>query len=459
MQNNHTYLSLIGKIVAMGVMSFCGVVSETAMNVTFPTLMREFSITTDTVQWVTTGYLLILSLVITLSSYLKRNFTQRTLFFTAIGSFITATALCSWSPCFGVLIGGRMLQGIGTGIALPLMFNIVMEESPREKLGLFMGIATLITAMAPAVGPVFGGFVVEYLGWRDIFLILLIPLVLSLLIGARLFHPSKIGARSHFHVLDYLLIIIGYSAFIIAMVNASHAGWLSVTVITLLILAIAAMLLFDRRSRREPSPLLRFEIFRHSSFVCCLSAILVIQFATLAIGYAIPNYSQLVNHTGAFVAGCLLVPGCILGAVLAVVGGTIYDKLGPRIPIITGMSCLLLSMILFAIYGRQLTTMQFYLFYIVYTLGQGLSVGNMLTYSLSTLPKDLAPDGNALINSLQQLSGAAGTAVAATFVASAQAALPSDIATATAQGTCYTFFLLVMMIFLALVAATHAVKS
>lgn len=136
---NRDYIRLLGKIFATGIMSFCGVVSETSMNVTFPALMTEFGIDTSLVQWVTTGYLLVLSLVITLSSYLKRNFTQRTLFLTSIFCFIVATILCAWSANFAILIGGRALQGIGTGIALPLMFNIVMEESPKERLGMFMG--------------------------------------------------------------------------------------------------------------------------------------------------------------------------------------------------------------------------------------------------------------------------------------------------------------------------------
>ena len=150
--------------------------------------------------------------------------------------------------------------------------------------------------------------------------------------------------------------------------------------------------------------------------------------------------------------------GCILGAVLAVVGGTIYDKLGPKTPILTGFVCLSLSMILFSCFGHHLSTLQFYLFYILYTLGQGLCMGNMLTYCLSTLPRDLAPDGNALINSLQQLSGAAGTAVAASFVASAQAVYTNSLAFGTAKGSTDAFILLAVLLLLALTAAYRMFK-
>lgn len=445
-------MRLVGKIFATGIMSFCGVVSETAMNVTFPTLMNEFGIGSDTVQWVTTGYLLVLSLVITLSSYLKRNFTTRGLFLTAMGCFIVATALCFWSPAFWVLIAGRMLQGVGSGIALPLMFNIILAEAPRPKLGLFMGVGSLITAMAPAVGPVLGGFVVDHFGWRYIFLVLLCLLVPSMVLGSWLIRGGKVERRSHFHLADYALIVIGYTAFIMATVSASTAGWLSLTVLALLAVAVASILLLARKSAHEPSPLLRFEVLAHRSFLLGLASILAVQFATLAVGYVIPNYSQLVNHTGAFLAGGLLVPGCMVGAVLAIVAGTIYDRLGAMRPILTGNALLLLSLLLFSWFGLRLTTPMFFMFYIVYTLGQGLCVGNTMTYSLSVLPGDLSADGNALINSLQQLAGAAGTAVAATIVASVQSGA-THLSAATAVGSSHVFILLAVLLALALCSA------
>lgn len=447
------YIRLVGKIFATGIMSFCGVVSETAMNVTFPTLMTEFSISTDTVQWVTTGYLLVLSLVITLSSYLERNFTSHHLFLAAIGCFMAATALCFWSPAFWVLILGRMLQGAGAGIALPLMFNIILAEAPRDKLGVFMGVGSLITAMAPAVGPVLGGFVVDYWGWRNIFLVLLVLLVPSLILGAWLIKGTQKKERTHFHLADYLMIVVSYSAFIFATVRASKTGWLSVEVTGLLCVSAAGIILYAHRSKRESSPLLRFQIFSHHGFVLGLGSILLVQFSTLAVGYVIPNYSQLVNHTGAFLAGSLLVPGCVAGAFLAIAAGVIYDKLGPMRPILTGNGLLLLSVVLFSVWGIRLTVPLFIGFYIIYTIGQGLAVGNTMTYSLSRLPANLSADGNALINSLQQLSGAAGTAVATTIVSSAQSCTGRSLATSTAIGSERVFILLAVLMALALTCA------
>lgn len=451
MQNTNN-AKLVGKIFATGVMSFCGVVSETAMNVTFPTLMKEFGIGTSTVQWITTGYLLVLALVITMSSYLKRNCSQRTLFLIAILSFISATLACFAAPSFAVLMTGRMVQGVGTGIALPLMYNIILGEAPKERIGTFMGIGMLVTAVAPAVGPVLGGFIVDMFGWRYIFLSLLPLLLLSLVVGCKLIKRSVPAERSSFHLFDYALIVVGYSTFILAMVQASSAGWLSATVVSLLVVAMVTLAWFVRQARKESHPLLRVEVLGHRNFMFALAAILVAQFTVLALGYAIPNYSQIVNHTKAFTAGGLLVPGCIVGAVISPLSGRLLDKVGARLPLVAGYGFMLLSLVLFSWFGDSLTTLMFYGFYVVYTIGQGLGCPTAITFGLSQLPKDLSADGNALVNSFQQLAGAMGTAVVSTIVASQQLSAPaSQFAGATAVGSQHAFFLLGLMMLVAFV--------
>ncbi|MSE21405.1 MFS transporter, partial [Lactobacillus parabuchneri] len=155
-------------IVATGLMAFCGVLIETAMNVTFPTLMKQFNVDTATIQWLTTGYLLVVSIIIPISGILKRRFTTMQLFITASTFFIVGLLICTITNQFDVLLVGRIIQGLGTGIALPLMFNIILEQAPFEKIGLLMGIGTLVTAIAPALGPSYGGLLIG-INWHLIF--------------------------------------------------------------------------------------------------------------------------------------------------------------------------------------------------------------------------------------------------------------------------------------------------
>ncbi|POD88878.1 putative MFS-type transporter EfpA [Lactiplantibacillus plantarum subsp. plantarum] len=163
-------LKLILAIIAVGLLSFCGVIVETAMNITFPKLMRTFAINTATVQWMTTAYLLIVATIVPISAFLKRRFKTKTLFVTANLLFIAGLVVDAVATNFPLLVIGRIIQGCGTGIALPLMFNIIIDWAPANQKGTLMGIGTLITAIAPALGPTFGGIIVNSMDWHWIFI-------------------------------------------------------------------------------------------------------------------------------------------------------------------------------------------------------------------------------------------------------------------------------------------------
>lgn len=436
---------LVLSILAAGIMSFSGVVVETAMNVTFPTLMKEFGIGTSTVQWITTGYLLVLAIIIPASSYLKKRFKMKAMFVTAVCMFILGTVMAAAAPVFPVLLGGRLIQGVGTGIALPMMFNIVLEQVPENRLGLMMGIATLITAIAPAVGPSLGGVIVSYFGWRMIFVALLPLLILSFLFGVTSMRQVTETGRVSFQIIDYLLLAAGFACFIFATSMASEAGWTSVRVIVLFLVSVLAIVMFYRRSIHSQSPLIDVKVFHSVTFTLSVIILLLIQFICLGLGYLIPNYSQIVSGEEALIAGGLLLPGCILGACIAPVSGRLLDRFGAKRPILTGVAAIMISLFCFSFFATRLTTALFITFYLIFTFGQGFSTGNTMTNGLRQLPENLNADGNAVFTTLQQLAGAIGTSVVSTIVASAQAARPDDMALATMEGSRNAFYLLAVL--------------
>lgn len=430
---------LLFSIISAGIMSFSGVVVETAMNVTFPTLMHEFNIGTSLVQWVTTGYLLVLALIIPTSAYLKRRFATRSLFTAAISSFLAGTLLAAWSPYFNILLIGRLLQGIGTGIALPMMFNIILEQVPGERLGFMIGIASLITAMAPAVGPSLGGMIVSYFGWRMIFVSLLPFLLLSAILGIKNIRQAGKLEQTSFNFGLYLLLIIGFSSLIFATSIASDFGWFSIEVLALFAICLIALTAFYKQSLNSNAPLLRVEIFRYLPYTLSTASLLLVGFICLGLGFLIP---KLVSHTDAFTAGCLLLPGCIIGAMLAPISGRLLDKFGAKRPILLGNTSILVSVICYSLYPYELSSLLFIIFYLFFAFGQGFSMGTIMTNGLSQLPEELNADGNAAMNTLLQLAGAVGTAVISTIVATAQAAEPANIAHATMFGSRHGFYVL-----------------
>lgn len=440
-------LKLVLSIIATGIMSFTGVVIETSMNVTFPTLMKEFNVGTSTVQWITTGYLLILSMVIPTSSFLKKQFTTKKLFLAAILLFISGTVMDAVTPFFNFLLLGRIIQGIGTGIALPLMFNIVLEQVPLNKMGFMIGVASLITAVAPAVGPSLGGMIVNSFGWRMIFVFLLPVLILAFFIGIFSIRSSN-TEKVKFDWKGYIFLAICFTSFILATSFAGTKGWMSIQVILLFIISIISLVIFCRHSLKVKQPIINIKIFYTPSFSFSVLSVILIQFICLALGFLIPNYSQIVSGENPLVAGCLLLPGCILGAMLSPISGKVLDKFGAKKPIILGNISILVSTICYSIFAKNLTLTLFIVFYIFFAFGQGSAMGNTMTNGLRYLPKKLNSDGNAVINTLQQLAGAIGTSVITTIVSSVQNTGEYSLRTSTIIGSQNAFYLLFVLSFI-----------
>ncbi|WP_461237417.1 DHA2 family efflux MFS transporter permease subunit [Holzapfeliella sp. JNUCC72] len=441
-------------IIATGIMSFCGVVVETAMNIAFPALMSEFQIGTATVQWMTTSYLLTLSIIIPLSATLKKRFTNKALFSSAIFAFIIGLVVDAMAPNFTLLILGRIIQGIGTGIALPLMFNIILEQVPREKIGIMMGVGSLITAVAPAVGPTFGGLVITGLGWRYIFVLLIPVLIMTFLIG--FVSIKQISQTTHvsFDYLSLGFIILTFVGLIIGLSNMGTHSFFSLSVIGFISIGILGLLALIIRSNKINDPLINFSILKNKKFSLHLFSFFVLQFLTLSFSFILPNYIQLVNTSNATVAGLLLLPAALMGAILSPFSGLILDKFGPQKPILLGSALILIGTLLFLVFSSSLSNLLITVFYIVYMIGLGFSFGNIMTNSLKQLPKEQNADGNALLNTLQQFAGAMGTAVISTIIAQTQQVTHSYV-----NGAHNAIILLVILSILELFLISMALKK
>lgn len=288
---------VIRAIVGAGMLSFCGVVVETAMNITFPTLMKEFNINTSTVQWMTTIYLLVVASVVPLSAYLKRSFKTKSVFLAANLLFILGVLIDAIAPSFALLLVGRVIQGIGVGIALPLMFNIILDQVPMSKIGMMMGVGTLITAVAPAIGPTFGGFVSSHFGWRFIFVLLTPLLLISLILGVTSIEQKNKVARESLDLISVIAILCLFVGLILGINNLAEYDFFSVPVLGGLVVGIAGLLVLVKRSSHLEQPIVNLSILKNGKFAGHVIAFFLFQIVNLGMSFIIPNYIQLVNHS------------------------------------------------------------------------------------------------------------------------------------------------------------------
>ncbi len=450
---------LVMSIFATGLLTFTGIIVETAMNVTFPTLMEQFNISTSTVQWCTTGYLLALSIVITISAFLKKRFKTKQLFVTALLLFLAGTVLCALAPAFSLLLCGRMIQGIATGIALPLMMNIILEQATLEKTGMLMGVAMLITAVAPAIGPALGGVLVDTLGWRSIFWVLVPLLLISFVLGIISIRQGWKTEKISLNFTEWIMLAISFICLILATSYIPELGIWSPIIWLLFLGCIVFLLLFVRHSKKCTTPLIDVEIFSSKIYIFTVIAIFTQQIVCLGIGYVVPNLPQLSWGVSSSVAGMIMVPGCLVAAIFSPVAGKWLDKVGPIKPITLGIISAVTGTFLIAFVApRTGWVFSFMFFYIIFAIGLAFLTGNIITNGLRHVKDKYVADGNAINNTVQQLAGGVGTAIATTIVAIAQSDTTRSIATTTYTGAIRALMALFIFQIVALICVVIALR-
>lgn len=450
---------VIAAIVATGLMSFCGVIVETAMNVTFPILMREFKVTTNTVQWMTSIYLLIVAIIVPLSAVLKSSYQTKTLFTVANLFFFTGLLIDAFAPDFALLLLGRAIQGGGTGIALPLMFNIIMEQVPRSKIGFMMGIGNLITGIAPAIGPTFGGIVASKLNWRWVFYILIPLLVLSFILGRWGILQRSAIRKQRVDFFSLLMIIFTFTGLVDGFSNIGSMPLVSLHVLGAFVLGIIGMIGLTWRSLTITTPTLNLRLLANHRFAGHVLGFFLTQIMSLGFAFLLPNYIQLVNKNTSMIAGLVVLPAGFAGALFAPLGGKILDRFGARRPILVGMTLCCLSLLSFTVISRQMSNLAIAIIYVFYMAGMGMCMGCVMTSALHSINPAQTSQGNAILNTLQQFAGAMGTSIAAMIVASSQAQLKVNRALSTAIGTQHAFVVLTIFSLIVWLSYYRSVKD
>jgi len=395
-QNDRIPPRVVAAVIATGLMSFCGVIVETAMNVTFPILMSEFSLTTNTVQWMTSIYLLIVAVIVPLSAVLKNSYKTRTLFTVANLFFFSGLLVDAFAPSFTLLLLGRAIQGVGTGIALPLMFNIIMEQVPQSKIGFMMGIGNLITGIAPAVGPTFGGIIASKLNWRWIFYILLPLMVVSFILGRWGIQQKSVIRKQRVDSVSLLMIVFMFSGLVDGFSNVGSVPFMSINVLGAFCLGIIGMIGLTWRSLTIATPTLDLRLFKNHRFTGHVLGFFLTQIMSLGFAFLLPNYIQLVNGNTSTIAGLVVLPAGVAGAVFAPLGGKILDRFGARRPILLGMTLCFLSLLVFAVISRQMSNVIIAIVYCFYMAGMGMCMGSVMTSALRTISSSETAQGNAI---------------------------------------------------------------
>lgn len=438
--------------------AFIGLFGETALNMALTNIMEDYAISAGTAQWLTTGYLLVLAILVPLSAYLVRWFSTRQLVVAALVISSLGAALAAVAPSFAVLLTGRLVQAIGTGIFLPLMFSVIMLIFPIQKRGAVMGIVGLVITAGPALGPTLSGLIISASSWHYIFWVMVILNVLLLISALNIENVSDIS-KPKIDVGSLLLSTVAFGGLIYALSTLAETPFASPAVWAPLLAGVAALGLFIFRQLKMPEPMVDLRVFKYPMFALGTVLMVITLFVILSVAILIPIYLKSVLAYTSIAAGLLMLPANLLNIIMAPIVGSNFDRVGARIFTRLGFSFITLGAIVFLLILSATTPVwQVIGALCILFLGISMTIMPAQTHAMNQLPRELYADGSAAMNTLTQVAGAAGTAIAITLFTAGQKNYIAEFGAVTpaeflAFGTHHAFYAVLIAAVLGLIGS------
>jgi len=422
-------------LFAMLLSGFIGLFSETALNVALTPLMGILEVGPTTIQWLTTGYLLVLGILVPVSGMLLQWFTTRQLFTASLLFSIAGTLVAALAGSFEILMVARVLQAVGTALLLPLMFNTILVIFPVEKRGSAMGLIGLVIMFAPASGPSISGLILANLSWNWIFWISLPFFIISIICGLLFLPNISQVTKPKIDVFSIVLSTLGFGGIVYGFSSAgghgeTGGGWSSPIVIVTMAIGILSLVIFSIRQLKVKEPMMDLRAFKYPMFTLGLILIFICMMMMLSSMLILPMYLQQGLAVTALTAGLVLLPGSLLNGFLSPVMGRLFDKFGPKWLVTIGL--IVVSVVLFLYTGIKPATPlgMIITLHIFMMIGISMIMMPAQTNGLNQLPPHFYPHGTAIMNTLQQVSGAIGTAVAVSILSAGQTRFLSNVADA-----------------------------
>ncbi|WP_104092492.1 MDR family MFS transporter [Arthrobacter sp. GMC3] len=402
-------------IAVLLVSAFVVILNETIMNVALPRLMHEFDVSASAIQWLATAFMLTMSVVIPATGYLLTRLPIRTVFILAMGLFSAGTLLAGLAPGFEVLLVARVVQASGTAIMMPLLMTTILDLVPSHRRGAVMGNVSIVISVAPAIGPTLSGVILHSLSWRFMFLFVLPIAVAALIVGSRLLPKDSKRASSKLSVPSVLLSIPAFGGLVYGLSGIgspdAHTHQIALVSLAVSLLSLLGFVLLQLRLQRNNGALLDMRPFVYRQFTLSLSLMVMAMVALFGVIILLPMYLQNVRGLDTLATGLLMLPGGLVMGLLAPWVGKLFDKVGARPLLIPGG--LLLSAILFG-YTRlnEGTPLPVIIgLHVLMSIALAFIFTPAFTAGLNPLPHSLHSHGAAMLSTLQQLGGAAGTAL------------------------------------------------
>ncbi|MEW1982212.1 MDR family MFS transporter [Citricoccus sp. NPDC079358] len=416
---------LTGIIGALALAAFVMILNETVLTVALPSIMADYGVSAAAGQWLTTGFLLTMAVVIPLTGYLLQRYTLRGLFVFALSSFLVGTVLAIVAPSFGVLLAARVIQAVGTAVVMPLLMNTTLTLVPVQHRGMVMGLNSIVISVGPAIGPTVSGVIVNSLSWHWIFGIMTPLVVIILVLGILFIKVPSATRKLPVDVVSVILSALAFGGLVYAI--STIGGALENPTVPLVsgVIGAAALVLFITRQvrlTRTGRELLNLRPFKNRTFTLSVVMIMIAMGTLLGTVVILPIFLQNGSGLSTMTIGMMLLPGGLVQIAVGPIFGRVFDRHGPRPVLIPGALMLALGQWLFTTIHPGTELGLIVAFHTIFCIGLAMLMTGLLSAALSGVPHQLYGHGSAIFNTGQQLGGAIGTTIFVTVMSAVAAA-------------------------------------
>ncbi len=419
---------MINAVMIFG--GFIAILNQTLLTPALPSIMRDMNVDAATVQWLTTGFMLVNGIMIPITAFFLDRFTTRKLFFLSMGVFTIGTAIAAIAATFPMILLARVLQAAGAGVMMPMGQTIMLLTLPKQFRGVGMGMIGLVMGCAPAIGPVMSGFIVESFDWHVLFYIIT-PLALLTMVVAYFYLENLTEPKDvKLDIPSVVLSTLGFGGLLYGFSAIGSSGFDTTVLVSLAVGAVALYFFITRQLKME-EPLLNVSILKNRKFALSVILTMLVN-AALVVGTVLnPIYIQTLRGFGASVSGLLMLPASILMIFMSPISGRLFDKYGPRKLAIPGLLITTVFTIPLVTMGEHTSIIFLTFVYMMRTLGIALVNMPLNTWGLNALENSVIAHGTAIGNTFRQVAGSLGTATLITVMSIVIAASPDPAAIPT----------------------------
>lgn len=453
-----------GIVAILIIGAFITSLAQMVLTSALPSIMSTFNVTTSSAQWLTTTYILVLGIMIPSTAYLVNQFPIKGLFMTSMGLFLGGCIVSITANNFIFMVLSRVLQAIGAGIITQIVQVAMINLYPKEERGKAMGIYGFAIGVAPAIGPLVSGYIIDSFGWRFIFYILAIITILDMIFAVILLKSFMENKPSKLEVISLILSSLGFGGLLIGVTNIGTYTIANPLAYIPILIGLISLVLFVIRQIKVEDPLLDLRVFKVRNFTISIILICIVYMAMTSATMILSIYIQSARGMSAMVPGIVMLPGSIAMCILSPITGNILDKYGLRKLAISGCIMLGVGTLGFSYLEETTSIAVLTIMYTIRMIGITFLLMPVTTWGLNELKQEQIASGSAINSTLRQISGAVGSSLFVTIMTVvANNSVKATQVLADIEGMTVAFkyatFVIVIAIFVSIIYVKDKVKD